>query len=69
MEGDPNTLGGDSDLESPGDMDLEALQHAGIWTDTETLRMHIGHLSKLKVGPEWEIFMKLPTFTLRILIS
>uniref|UniRef100_A0A2P2HZP1 KAT8 regulatory NSL complex subunit 2 n=1 Tax=Hirondellea gigas TaxID=1518452 RepID=A0A2P2HZP1_9CRUS len=41
-------LGGDSDVESGGDSDLESLQSAGVWTDVETVKMHLAHLSKLK---------------------
>ncbi|XP_018018324.1 KAT8 regulatory NSL complex subunit 2 [Hyalella azteca] len=41
-------LGGDSDVESGGDSDLETLQSAGIWTDVETVKVHLAHLNKLK---------------------
>lgn len=43
-------VGGDSDMESGGDSDIENLQSAGIWSDVETVKMHLAHLSKLKVS-------------------
>lgn len=41
-------VGGESDLESGGDSDIETLQSAGVLSDVETVRMHLAHLSKLK---------------------
>ncbi|KAF2352557.1 hypothetical protein FHG87_016683 [Trinorchestia longiramus] len=46
--GEGMLLDGESDVESGGDSDTEALQSAGVWTDVETVRVHLMHLNKLK---------------------
>ena len=40
---------GDSDIESGGDSDTDSLQSAGVWSDVETVKVHLAHLTKLKV--------------------
>lgn len=48
--GDDSLLqGGDSDVDSAGDSDTDPLQSAGVWTDIETVKIHLTHLNKLKV--------------------
>lgn len=42
-------LGGDSDADSGGDSDIDTLKSAGVWSDVETIKVHLSHLNKLKV--------------------